>query len=219
MFDLETTSLSRDSDILQISAVCTDSDKSFNRYIFPSKSISKQSSDLTKLSIVGSNLCHDGKVVQCSTLHEALSSFISFVSESGENSILIGHNIAAFDIPVLSHHMAHQKLNVRVLGCLDSYTASKQLFTTDEIPDYKQATLVRHLLNVEYDAHNAIEDVKALKKVLINHILPKLTPRNITDLLFHVDSHFYQKSYSKVLGEKAASELTVRKIGAQWHSF
>ena len=68
-FDLETTGLGRDADIVQISAVCKD--KVYNRYVLPNKNISSGASAATGITYDRLNgvLLHKGQPVPAVTQH------------------------------------------------------------------------------------------------------------------------------------------------------
>ncbi|XP_015778885.1 PREDICTED: uncharacterized protein LOC107356771 [Acropora digitifera] len=61
MFDVETTSLATNADIIQLSAV--HGHDQFNTYIIPEKEITPGASQVTHLAVVGGRLCPKGKPV------------------------------------------------------------------------------------------------------------------------------------------------------------
>ena len=100
IFDLETTGLSRNSDITQIAAY--NGVNKFNNYVLPRCDISKEASKITGITFHRSSnkMYQNGEEVQAVTQREALLNFIEFL-EKKDTSILVGHNIAMFDIPIL----------------------------------------------------------------------------------------------------------------------
>ena len=99
IFDIETTGLSRNSDILQIAA--TDGEKTFNCYIAPRQPICAAASAVTGLTFSERNnqLYKNGETVDATTIHKGLLDFIEFL-KSYRKPILVGHNIISFDVPV-----------------------------------------------------------------------------------------------------------------------
>ena len=95
--DLETTGLGRDPDIIQLSAVSKD--KELNRYICPNKPISPEASRVTGFTLRNGQLHLRGQPVRTVTMHQALVDLLEF-TQSG-SSVLIGHNIRSYDIPIL----------------------------------------------------------------------------------------------------------------------
>ena len=100
-FDLETGGLSRMSDILQISAV--QGKLEFSKYITPMQCITREASNVTKLTAVN-GLFFDGISVETVTCEEGLHQFIAFLQDI-EKPVLVGHNIKTFDLLLLHHHM------------------------------------------------------------------------------------------------------------------
>eukprot|EP00105_Crassostrea_gigas_P034983 XP_019919131.1 PREDICTED: uncharacterized protein LOC105318905 [Crassostrea gigas] len=103
VFDLETTGLGRTSDILQIACVC--GTESFNVYMKPTCcNISISASEATVLTYIGSVLKHKGKSVESLPASDGLQRFLQFLSQFPD-TILLGHNIQNFDLPVLIHQL------------------------------------------------------------------------------------------------------------------
>ncbi|CAC5392601.1 unnamed protein product [Mytilus coruscus] len=100
-FDLETTGLSRYSDITQIAA-CT-KDSSFSRYIFPDQQISREASEITKITVVGQKMYYKGNAVDYKHKHEGMTDFLTYLSNFTDKPVLVGHNIKRFDCHVLFH--------------------------------------------------------------------------------------------------------------------
>ena len=88
------------------------------------------------------------------------------------SGILVGHNIARFDIPVLlnSCKTVGISLDTSVKGCIDTLNIAGRLFTKGkDVSNFKQNTLVTELLNQTYDAHNAVADVEALQQLYVTY--------------------------------------------------
>ena len=98
-FDLETTGLSRNSEITQIAASVNND--SFQSYVLPRCQISTTASKVTGLSYnQGTDKLYlRGTEVKAVPIQSALLDFIDFL-KSHENPVLVGHNICSFDIPV-----------------------------------------------------------------------------------------------------------------------
>ncbi|CAC5421912.1 unnamed protein product [Mytilus coruscus] len=73
LFDLETSSLKLDSEILQIAALYTVSGDKFDTYIQPNKSIAPSSSAVTGLTANGNILFYNGKPVHAYNAHNAVN--------------------------------------------------------------------------------------------------------------------------------------------------
>ncbi|XP_061170963.1 uncharacterized protein LOC133180458 [Saccostrea echinata] len=101
-FDIETTGLGRDSDLVQLSA--SDGDSEFNVYIQPNQPISKNATAISGItySFEKNTVYYNGKEVESKSLRSSLVKFIEYLQRH-DNPILVGHNIMSYDIPVLSN--------------------------------------------------------------------------------------------------------------------
>jgi len=94
--------------------------QSFSTYILPSKRMTVEASRITKIEVRGSKMFRDGMQVPQMSLKEGLQCFWEFVQSCGDSMIVMGHNIARFDVPVLYYSMVKGGLpdiikNVKVL--------------------------------------------------------------------------------------------------------
>ena len=80
--DVETTSLSDTSDIVQLSAVTAE--RQFDSYVFPSKPIASSASKITGLTLVGEKVLLRGKPVTTISLHDCLADFITWLESLGK---------------------------------------------------------------------------------------------------------------------------------------
>lgn len=106
--------------------------------------------------------------VLTNSLKEALVSFITFLRMFGR-PLLVGHNIRRFDCLVLARALDEFGLKAAfqagVVGFLDSLPLARQLLKDSGVQSFKQENLVKTVLGVSYDAHNALADVQALQKL------------------------------------------------------
>lgn len=135
------------------------------------------------------------------TQAECLQNFITFIEKIEEKckqktykpsvvTVLIGHNASTFDSPLLlrsapSTFSGRQKS----LGVIfaDSLVLIKHLRTCSintaplsNLPNNKLGTLYAGLFKQQFDAHGALEDVKALSKILF-HSSFKVTVQQILE--------------------------------------
>ncbi|CAC5377710.1 unnamed protein product [Mytilus coruscus] len=165
-FDLETTSLANDCDIIQISAIEKSSE--FNQYITPSQCISRQASSVTGLSAWNNILVHYGQRVDQCIPEKAFQNFICWLEKFSFQIILVGQNCRRFDAPRLLKSLSQYNLSTsfqkKVIGFMD-----KLSFFRKKYPDlkcHKQEFLAENLLQKQYQAHNFSEDVKILQSIL-----------------------------------------------------
>ncbi|VDI06186.1 Hypothetical predicted protein [Mytilus galloprovincialis] len=167
VFDLETTGLSRKSDITQIAAFSKS--VNFSTYIFPSQPISKEASEVTQIFVNGNKMFHNSTAVQYKLAHEALTDFIIFLSSFPHKCILVGHNIKSFDTHVLYNQLRIYNMWNEFCLHVCAFCDTLDLFKSvvPGMSSYSQTSLVKELLGETYDAHNAIHDTKVLYKLVI----------------------------------------------------
>ena len=187
VFDTETTSTGKDAQICQIAAI-TKSGKCFNEYILPTCNISHHASLINKLSIKTINghrtLLKDNNPVNSVSLEECLEKFGKFLSTSDTNShtVLIGHNSTTFDTPTLLRCGGlafKQRLSSQNLFFADSLHLVRALIKAGHASlqiDGKAcrpnlSSVFETLFQEKFDAHDALEDVRALHRILFDSSL------------------------------------------------
>ena len=192
-FDLETTGLGRNVDIIQIAASC--GDKMFNRYVLPRKTITKGATGATGITYENGDLIRNNKPLSAVTIPVALMDFVDFI-KTFDKPVIIGHNIAAFDVPILFNRLKEfnmvAEFNSNISYFVDTLTLARAKYKRPHIENHKQETLVRTLLGKTYDAHNAESDVRALQDLYVT----KLSDCNHQNAIFHLNSHVLKKSYT-----------------------
>ncbi|XP_062607534.1 uncharacterized protein LOC134269349 [Saccostrea cucullata] len=172
VFDLETTDLVRGGKyphITQIAASVVGSVSEFSAYVYPKVPIASTAQQITGIIVNNSGtMTVHGQQVHAEDLYSSIDKFCKWLKKY-PSVYLIAHNGRKFDFPVLMNAMMNIKREAEFLdcvtGCIDSLNVFKKAFTSQS---YKQEDLARTILNTTYDAHNAMEDVKVLGK-LISH--------------------------------------------------
>ena len=158
----------RQSHITQIAAKNT-AGQSFNTYVIPKKIITQGAAKTSGNKFEKGKFYYNDRQVLAITISQALTEFLRFIGD--KPVILSGHNIKTFDCHVLLNALKSCKMQKlfekKVAGFLDTIS----LFRCRTVPSYKQEELYKRLIGGTYDAHNALEDVLALEK-LINKINP-----------------------------------------------
>ena len=174
IFDLETTSLSDDCDLVQIAAVTLDGKTSFNQYILPCTGITSRASKVTGLTVKGGNLFSYCKLVQSVGLKEGLLRFSAWLFTLKVDIILVAHNAKAFDVKHFVRHINNHQLQekfVMICGFVDTLLMYKSLHP--EQTSYSQENLYKNLVGGKYKAHDALEDVRALSELLRTTVTDK----------------------------------------------
>ena len=164
MFDIETGGLKYWRCDLQISAICSTNE--FDIYVKPERPIDSGASAVNKLTQVQGNLFYQGNLVHSIPIEDALKKFVDFL-ENIHKPVLVGHNIKKFDLPFLGFYLKKfgfwKKFVTAVAGFVDTWILFRQEYPGRS--SCKQVDLVAGLLGETYEAHNAMEDVKAVQKL------------------------------------------------------
>lgn len=211
VFDLETTGLSRTSDITQISAY--DGTNMLNLYVSPRQSISSKASDVTGITFSferNQMYCH-GVPVESVCIRTALLQLIEMIQKKSR-PVLVGHNIHSYDVPVLRNLLREFNLlssfDNLIYGCIDTLKIAKREIPKADVQNYKQQTLVQKFLEIVYDAHNSEEDVRSLYKLF--HLKLKQTCSGKD--LFPFNYLSIVEGFSGVIVKKVISKDTARKL-------
>ena len=162
--DIETGSLHKDADILQLSAVF--GEETYDQYITPTRSIAAGASQVTGLTAIGGVLIHNGTPVNTLSLQATLQNFLAWLQDK-KPVLLVGHNFKIFDFPrILGAYKRYNLIGAFkdcVHGCSDTLPIFREL--CPEFENHKQETLVSNLLRKDYAAHNALADVQSLQEL------------------------------------------------------
>ena len=192
IFDTETNTTGKSAELCQLSATDQTGLYQFSTYTLPVHDIDHFASKVNKLKIVKVSgerkLYKDNKEVSTLPLKEAMSQFLGFVSRSVERAksrtnknvvtVLLGHNSLTFDVPVLlrnSESDFKERLQAMDVFFADSLTLFKTLVREKvpflqnpdgTFPKTNQSSLYSFLFQKSFNAHDALEDVLALRKIL-----------------------------------------------------
>lgn len=176
--DIETTGFDRKWDfIIEVAAILynTEMDKEvaqFHQYIKPKKPISREITEITGIT--------NEMVANAKSEDDVLRELISFI-EFYNPDHFVGHNYDAFDGDFFKNKTSYYFLNWPTISSIDTLKLARQLkvpttmVTPKGAPSYKQESIAG-AYGIKYDAHSAIEDVKALiqiyKKMTANQQQP-----------------------------------------------
>ena len=190
IFDIETASTTRTTELLQLSAITEDEKDTFSEYILPNKPISSTATAIHNITVHNSGdqkqLYKDGKQVSATTLQTCLDRFVQFLktlynSRPVDHLVLIGHNSFVFDTPRLlrngGYSFTNQLQQIKVLFSdslpLLKFIRSQPNDVLKSSSNNKLGCVYKELFNCEFPAHDALEDVKALRRILFS---PPLEP-------------------------------------------
>jgi DNA polymerase III alpha subunit (gram-positive type) len=176
---------------------------------------------VTGINADSSGVSVAGELVDSDNIRSAAEKLIRFLRKF-DNVCLIAHNGRRFHFPVLaSTFKAIEKVAELISivdGCVDSLAIFKKCFKDQK--SYKQEHLYRSILNDTYHAHNAIDDVKALGK-LVQHalhthgdILPFSFPLSavVQQLIYNDEKSKHYSSLAFLVERKVISKCMAEKI-------
>lgn len=179
-FDLETTSLKRDSEIVQLSCLSTkDKETYFNKYAVPEGSVAASASKVNNLSTAFKDgkkvLRKDGKTVaQGLSSKQVVTDFLTFLEGQKDTNetkiVLIAHNGERFDFTVFINSINKYSLVERAkqldLWFLDSLKVLRNTTcNAGKKVSMSLSSIHLRLFNQEFDAHDAYCDCEALSKL------------------------------------------------------
>ncbi|KAL8608206.1 hypothetical protein ACOMHN_016661 [Nucella lapillus] len=165
-FDLETTGLGPTRHITQIAAR-SGQGEAFSTYVLPREPIHERAQEVTGITCDGQQLYHHGAPVPFLTIRPALEGFITFL-EQGKPVVLLGHNIKLFDCPILLNALQCcnlvERFQAAVYGCVDTLPLFREI--NPGLKNHNQAALYKHYIGLQFPAHDARDDVRALQKIV-----------------------------------------------------
>ena len=145
--------------------------KPWNQYIQPTQRIHSGASAVNKLTIINKKLCYNG--VECQdvvSMEEGIESFWNYLYQNfPEGVVLIAHNGARFDFPLLKRDLLKYP-EVRdknyPMMCIDSLKLFKTQFPG--LDAYNQPYLIQRFLGSENvsSAHEAVGDCVNLRNAI-----------------------------------------------------
>lgn len=158
--DLETTGFSRDWDfIIEVAAILYDEEtrkelKTFHEYIRPEKRIPEKIIEITGIT--------NEKVANCRTEKQVLLSFNDWIDDIKPDKITAYNS--SFDQGFIEKRGALYLIPEPKYEWFDMMKYGRQLKKEGKTENYKQTT-VAEFLGIVYEAHSAIEDVRALVQI------------------------------------------------------
>lgn len=204
-FDLETTGLGQSCDIIQLAAVS--GGHSLNLYVIPRCRMQRGAARVTGFRVRRQKLYLHRQLVLTNSLREVLVSFIAFLQMLGR-PLVIGHNSRRFDCRLLARALDELDLRAEfessISGCVDTLPLAREMLKSRCLQSFRQESLVKELLGVDYKAHDALEDVRALQ-ALYSVLQP--TPELVWRHIFTLDT-MERKAAVTAAKAKVPSEMS-----------
>ncbi|XP_060558844.1 uncharacterized protein LOC132719116 [Ruditapes philippinarum] len=170
-YDLETSNVGENAEIVQLSAVCGNS--KFTKFVLPKGDIHVKATAVNGLEIriIKGNrylFQHNQEVESCD-ISEALSEFLSWLNALGEGKVILAaHNGKVFDMKFLLKFVTDTKclplFRNNVYGFIDTLPLLRK--QKPKLRSYKLTSLYEHTFGVTFDAHDALHDAKALQDII-----------------------------------------------------
>ena len=152
-------------DIIQLAAIS--GVHTFNIYMMPQVAIDRGATAVNGFSVSDGALLLRGTAIPTATLTEALTSFLDFLRSLEQPVLLAAHNARRFDKPVLDRALLGCSLarQFQQLGSrfLDTLPLSRALHPG--LDSHSLVNLSGYFLPRHYNAHDALEDVRALQEL------------------------------------------------------
>lgn len=141
----------------------------FSAYVTPKVPISNEAELVTKLTMDGGIMKYNGVPVTAFSISETLQKFLDSLGTS-KNVVLAAHNGRTFDFKILTEALEKtrklESFTKHVIGFCDTIAMLKKILP--KRPSYKQEQLVKGVMNKQYNAHDATQDVSALRDLLLH---------------------------------------------------
>lgn len=219
-FDIETTGLDLDCDIVQLSAAVRD--QTFNQYVLPSKPIMQQAAEVTGLTLKDGVLHLKGKKIESVGAKDAYQHFLCWLKPFAP-LVLVAHNCYNFDskrlVNSMEKHGVEPALREVVTGFLDTLPLFRHVLPN--LTNHKQETIVRAVLHETYNAHDALQDVKSLQRVVNILNLPAATLKTFSftygslkeKMEYSRTAKLKSKTLKPLTGPNYISEYIADKLG------
>ena len=152
-FDLETTGFGKTAEIIEIGAIKVRGETTVDKFSELVKPTNRISGVVTALTGISQNDVADAR-----NISEVLPDFLEFIG----NDILLGHNIASFDIPIVRRNVAVVVRAMFEPNYIDTMYLAKMV---PGVPDHKLQTMLDYYGIVNERAHRAFEDCEATSKL------------------------------------------------------
>lgn len=169
---------------------------------------------MTGLEFENGKMFHNSRQVEHLGIKEALHKLFLFL-EKFDKVILVGHNCKSFDIPILlsalqNNNLLENFMSVGVIGVIDTLPLFKVCLPN--LSSYSQPKVYETVFNDQYKAHDSLEDVFALCR-LVEKTNPCLELKsNFSFSLSSVVAMYHFKIQSKSLYDSLNPLLTTKVI-------
>lgn len=181
--------------ITQIGAVEMESGNVFTTYVLPKIPIEPGAEEATGIVCDGTSIFAHGSKVSAVPIREAILNFLKWLGTFGDcGIILVAHNGRVFDFRVLSHAIDCIGFKEEFLEKVSAFCDSLSLIRAKhkKLEKYSQVFLAKHFCNEAYSAHDAVEDVKMLTKILSVAV----SRNDLSKAAYDAETPFFQHKFN-----------------------
>ncbi|XP_062616800.1 uncharacterized protein LOC134278504 [Saccostrea cucullata] len=163
-------------------------------HVLPKQQFDANAERATGIVFDGTSLYMRGKRVGAIPIKEALDNFLQWLKKF-RDVVLVAHNGRVFDSRAL--YSAINKCNLQkvfretVTAFVDSLSVMRK--NVPKLPSYKQKCLARHFSLPDYNAHDAIDDVLMLERIIC---AANLSSSTVMKHSYSSDCHFQEEIFN-----------------------
>lgn len=134
----------------------------------PKVPMTSKAAEVTGINVInGKMYCH-GVEVKAVKLSAAVDALLNFFMKFQSKVVLIGHNIKSFDCHLLLNALESCSKTDAFLHCIAGFVDTKLLFKIfkPNLKSFSQKSLFEQFVFSNYNAHDALEDVLALRTLV-----------------------------------------------------
>jgi len=165
-FDLETTGFDRPIRPVQIGAVESWGQESFNQFLWPRRFVHPKARLMNHFfaDTVKEKLFRYNKELEAVDLVEGLLLFMEWLEQLGGNIVLVAHKCLDYDAKVLLRNL--EEFNIAynfITGFSDSLLASRHLYT--EVHSHKLSSMLEVVGLPVREEHDALKDAEDCRRI------------------------------------------------------
>jgi len=164
-FDLETTGFDRPIRPVQIGAIDSWGENTFNEFVWPRRNVHPKATLTNHFYTSRGGLYRYGEEMECLDLVDALMAFLEWLQELGGNVILVAHKCLDYDAKVLLRNLEEFEIpySETILGFSDSLLASRNLYT--EAPSHRLSAMLYEVGLPVREKHDALDDAEDCRRI------------------------------------------------------
>jgi len=165
-FDLETTGFDRPIRPVQIGAIDSWGENTYNQFVWPRRHVHPKATLTNKFFTRRGTLFREGEgALDTIDLVDALKSFLDWLESLGGNVVLVAHKCLDYDAKVLLRNLEEFKIEYShiILGFSDSLLASRNLYPG--APSHRLPAMLGEVGLYIRESHDALDDAEDCRRI------------------------------------------------------